>query len=112
MKMKEYTQLINALFAYRAPFELKIRNRYPGASIAIFDTNSFLTHVYENPIEYFGAAANVTGTYTNYGSVTVNGNLSSFMWYDALHPAQGTDEAIAAEFGKVVNGTSEYAAYW
>jgi hypothetical protein len=61
--MKEYTQLVNTVFDYRTPYELLVAKRYPGASIAIFDTNSFLTDIYNNPEKYLALPANVTGSY-------------------------------------------------
>jgi hypothetical protein len=50
--MKEYTKLVNEIFSYRTPFELLIAKRYPGVSVAIFDVNSFITNIYNNPTGY------------------------------------------------------------
>ncbi|TAQ90007.1 hypothetical protein B7494_g1656 [Chlorociboria aeruginascens] len=116
-KMKEYTQLVNTIFDYRVPFEILIKKRYPGASIAIFDINTFLTDVYNNPIEYnFTAPVNVQNAYheCTAESVCVDSALSldHYFWYDDLHPSQQTDEAIAKEFVRVVKGASKYASYW
>ncbi|KAA8571849.1 hypothetical protein EYC84_001809 [Monilinia fructicola] len=113
-KMKEYTQLANAIFDYRVPFELLIKKRYPGASIAIFNTNALLTDVYNNPTQYLPAPAIVNVPYVLTGSPSSKqpGNLDGYMWYDELHPSQGTDRVIAHEFLNVVNGTSKYATYW
>lgn len=112
--MKEYTQLANAIFDYRVPFELLIKKRYPGASIAIFNTNALLTDVYNNPTQYLPAPAIVNVPYVLTGSPSSKqpGNLDGYMWYDELHPSQGTDRVIAHEFLNVVNGTSKYATYW
>ncbi|KAF4620165.1 hypothetical protein G7Y89_g14656 [Cudoniella acicularis] len=103
-KMKEYTKLVNNVFTYRTPYELLIAKRYPGASIAIYDVNSFMTDIYNNPSAYLAAPANVTAPYhscdatgtkcTDASSV----GLDHYMWYDDLHPSQKTDEAIAHEF--------------
>lgn len=117
--MKNYNHLINSVFAYRTPYELLIAKRYPGASIAVFDVHSLMTHMYNNPTEYFTAPANVTGQYylcepPAFTTCTTTSDLSldHFMWYDELHPSQRSDEIIAAEFVKVVKGESRYAAYW
>jgi phospholipase/lecithinase/hemolysin len=117
--MKEYTKLVNDIFAYRTPFELLVAKRYPGASFAVFDVNSFMTHIINNPAGYLDSPANVTGQYhlcdvatgSNCPSQSEIG-LSHFFWYDELHPSQQTDEAIAHEFVNVVKGTSQYATYW
>ncbi|RDW79502.1 carbohydrate esterase family 16 protein [Coleophoma cylindrospora] len=111
-KMKEYTQLVNTIFDYRVPFELQIAKRYPGAKIAIFDINSLMTDMYNNPTEYFTAPANVTGAYTDCGGSSCPYSLDHFLWYDELHPSQRSDEIIAIEFAKVVDGSSTYATYW
>lgn len=116
-KMKEYNSLVNSLFDYRTPFELLIARRYPGASFAVFDVHSLMTDMYDNPTDYFTSPANVTGQYT---LCNVSGSnckdsalsLDHFMWFDELHPSEQSDRAIAAEFVKVVGGSSRYAAYW
>ena len=117
--MKEYTQMVNDVFDYRTPFELLVAKRYPGASFAVFDVNSFMTYVYNNPAAYFASPANVTGQYylcdVATGSICTSQTsigASHFFWYDELHPSQQTDEAIAHEFVNVVRGTSKYATYW
>jgi phospholipase/lecithinase/hemolysin len=115
--MKEYNSLVNSVFDYRTPYELLVAKRYPLASIAIFDVHSLITYLYNNPTEFFASPANVTGQYTLCdltGANCMNSDLSldHFLWYDELHPSQRTDEIIAAEFVKVVDGTSEYATYW
>jgi len=117
-KMKEYTSLVNSIFDYRTPFEVEIANRYRGASFAVFDVNSLLTDVYNNPSAYLTSPANVTGQYHKCdvatGSVCVDSSVSldHYMWYDELHPSEKTDQAIAKEFVKVVKGSSTYATYW
>lgn len=117
--MKEYTKLVNDIFSYRTPFERLVAKRYPGASIAIFDVNSFITNIYYNPAGYLASPANVTGQYyfcdVATGSICTSQSsigLSHFLWYDELHPSQQTDEAIAHEFINVIKGTSQYATYW
>lgn len=116
-KMKEYTQLVNTIFSYRTPYELLIAKRYPGASFAIYDVNSLLTDVYNNPSQYLASPANVTAPYHKCdatGTVCTNApeSLDHYMWYDDLHPSAKTDQAIAHEFVNVVKGSSKYATYW
>lgn len=83
--MKEYSKMANALFDYRTPFELKVKNRYPGARIAVFDVNRLMEDMYGDPKRYFGDGANVTGQFAV--GAKRNGELENFMWYDELHPS-------------------------
>ena len=115
--MKEYTALVNSLFTYRTPYELLIAKRYPGASFAVYDVNSFITDIYNHPNQYLSSPANVTSPYylcdlTGANCKTASLGLDHYLWYDELHPSQQTDKAIAREFVNVVKGTSKYAAYW
>lgn len=117
--MREYTRLVNSLFEYRTPYELLIARRYPGASFALFDVHSLISEIYHNPTPYLASPANVTGQYYHCdvatGSVCTSQSdigLDHFLWYDELHPTQQTDKAIAAEFARVVKGSSKYATYW
>ncbi|KAH7385049.1 carbohydrate esterase family 16 protein [Cadophora sp. MPI-SDFR-AT-0126] len=117
-KMKEYTNLVNSIFDYRAPFEIKIAKRYPGASIAVFDVHSLMTDIYNNPTKYLSSPANVEGQYylcdvaTGSKCTTSSLSLDHYMWFDELHPSERTDQVIAKEFEKVVKGKSTYATYW
>jgi phospholipase/lecithinase/hemolysin len=117
-KMKEYTSLVNSIFTYRTPYELLIAKRYPDANFAIYDVHSLLTNIYNNPTA-FGLTAPAIVDHPYYlcdvsGANCVSSEISldHYLWYDELHPSQQTDEAIAREFVKVVEGTSGYAAYW
>jgi phospholipase/lecithinase/hemolysin len=116
--MKEYTQLVNDIYAYRTPYELLIAKRYPDASIAVMDMNSFMREVYYNPTPYLTSPVNVTGQYylcdvaTGNTCTSSNTTLDHYFWYDELHPSQQVDKAIAKEFINVVKGTSKYATYW
>ncbi|KAE8447780.1 hypothetical protein EG329_010174 [Mollisiaceae sp. DMI_Dod_QoI] len=117
-KMKEYTSLVNTIFDYRTPYELKVSKRYPGASIAIYDVHSLLTDIYYNPTA-FGLTAPAIVDHPYYvcdlsgnNCVPSSISLDHYMWYDELHPSQQTDEAIAKEFVNVVKGSSKYATYW
>lgn len=110
---------MNSVFDYRTPYELLIRRRYPGASIAIFDVHSLITDIYNNPSRYLASPANVTAPYYLCDAATgtictaqTEIGLDHFLWYDELHPSQQTDKTIAAEFAKVVKGNSKYATYW
>jgi len=116
-KMLEYTTTVNNILTYQVPFELIVARRYPGASIAIYDVNSLITDIYNNPTQYLEAPANVTGyyRYCNLNSSVCTPSeepAHSFLWYDELHPSERTDQIIAQEFLNVVGGNSSYATYW
>lgn len=87
--------------------------------MAIYDVNSLITDIYNNPTEYLASPANVTGQFSlcdvDNSTICYNTSdlsLAHFLWYDELHPSQTTDEIIAHEFANVVKGTSNYATYW
>ncbi|OTB15746.1 carbohydrate esterase family 16 protein [Daldinia sp. EC12] len=115
-KMLEYTTSVNTIFSYGAPFQLLVEARWPGASFTIFNIHQLFLDIYSNPSEYFDTPANTNEPY--YGcSITGSGSknctasehsLSSFLWYDELHPSWKTDEVIAEEFLKLLNGTSKW----
>ncbi|KAI8957298.1 carbohydrate esterase family 16 protein [Daldinia sp. FL1419] len=114
-KILEYTTLVNTIFSYGVPFELIVKERWPGASFSIFNVHQLFLDIYNNPSEYLDAPANPSAPYhgcplTASGDTnctTSENSLSSFLWYDELHPSSKTDEIIAAEFLKLLNGTSE-----
>lgn len=99
--MLEYTQLVDRLFDYGVPFEVLVKGRWPDASFDIFDVNSLITDIHDNPSAYLDAPANVTGWYHNCdtaGSNCVDAAepLDTFLWYDTLHPSERTGELTAA----------------
>ncbi|KAK7974378.1 hypothetical protein PG989_016226 [Apiospora arundinis] len=118
-KMLEYTTNVNTMFDYGVPFQLLANKtrRWPDASVAVFDVHQLMNDIRNEPERYLDAPANVTGVYH---TCAVNGSdcknsqnsLSSFMWYDELHPSERTDEIIGKEFVTVVGGNSSYATYW
>ncbi|KAJ5807950.1 hypothetical protein N7474_009219 [Penicillium riverlandense] len=117
-RMWEQVATVNNVFKYQTPFELLIKNRYPGARFAVMDMNGLLTDIYNNPESYSTGSAplNVTG-YDNHCNLsgadcTRLPSSNSFMWFDELHPSQRTDQIIAKNFIDVVKGRSEWATYW
>ncbi|KAK7748618.1 hypothetical protein SLS53_000639 [Cytospora paraplurivora] len=97
-KLLEYTQLVNRLFVYGVAFETLVKARWPGATIDVFDVNSLMTDIYENPSAYLEAPANVTGYFHHCeaanNSICANqpNSLDTFLWYDELHPSIRTGE--------------------
>ncbi|KAI8946093.1 carbohydrate esterase family 16 protein [Xylaria longipes] len=107
-KILEYTTTVNTVYDYGVPFQLLIQKRWPGASFIVFDTHQIILDIYNAPEKYLEAPANVTGYYAS-GS---QNPLSSFLWYDALHPSARADEIIGGEFAKALQGNSSYATYY
>jgi hypothetical protein len=68
------------------PYELYTAGRYPDASIAIYDVNSLMTSIYNEPQNYLNGSAplNVTGFYHQCPiggqCYTMPGTLDSYMW--------------------------------
>lgn len=117
-KMMEYTQLVNRLYDYGVAYEALVEQRWPGATFDVFDVNSLLTDIYQNPSAYLDAPANATGywhhcsTDSSSGCVNEASPLSSFLWYDELHPSEKAHTFIAREFINVVGGNSSYGKYF
>ncbi|PNY25202.1 Thermolabile hemolysin [Tolypocladium capitatum] len=111
-KMIEYTTSVNTLFYYGAAFNLRVQSRWPGATFSIFDVHSMLMDVLANPGAYLDAPANVTVPYRacvhNQPCVVSPNPLTSFLWFDELHPSARMEEVIAKNFIDVVNGNSQY----
>lgn len=117
-KMLEYTTVVNTMFDCGVPFQLLVQKRWEGASFAVFNVHQLLLDIWNEPEKYLDAPANATGRYyvcsiSNSSDCTTSEYpLSSFLWYDELHPTEKADEIIGTEFVKVVSGNSTYATYW
>ncbi|KAK8109721.1 acetyl esterase [Apiospora kogelbergensis] len=118
-KILEYTTNVNTMFDYGAPFQLLVNKtrRWPETSFTVFNVHQLMLDIYNEPEKYLDAPANATGYYhhcdvDNKDCANSQNSLSSFMWYDELHPSERTDEIIGKEFVRVVRGNSSYATYW
>lgn len=94
-KMRQYTSSVNTMFDYGLPFQLLVRKRWPGSTMAIFDTNTLLRNIFVEPGRYLEAPADAEGIYNVWDPVTGVDTpstlpLNSFMWYDAVHPSERT----------------------
>lgn len=94
---------MDRLFEYGVPFEVLVKGRWPDATFDIFDVNSLITDIYNNPTAYLDAPANVTGWYHNCDASGANcvdaaNPLDTFLWYDTLHPSERTGELTASCF--------------
>ena len=43
-RMREFTTTLNSVFEYRTPYEVLVKNRYPGAHFASFDVNKIVSY--------------------------------------------------------------------
>ncbi|KAF2733003.1 hypothetical protein EJ04DRAFT_513545 [Polyplosphaeria fusca] len=117
-RMYEAVATVNAVYAYRTPFETVIQKRWPEAQVANFDVNGLITDMWSRPAEYLNgsAEANVKG-YVNHCTLqgkncTKEASPDSFLWYDELHPSEQADRVVAREFVGVMEGGSKWAKYW
>lgn len=115
-KMRQYSNLINAVYDFQTPYQVKIANRYPGSSFAIFDVHSLMSDIWSSPSLYLNGTEplNVTGYITQCAKSTCASlpSRDSYMWYDELHPSEQTDRIIAQEFVNVVKGEGKWSKYW
>ncbi|KAI0389581.1 carbohydrate esterase family 16 protein [Xylariaceae sp. FL0594] len=118
-KIKEYTTTVNKVYEYGVPFQLLVQKRWPGASFAILDTHQILSDIHDNPDKYLSKPAHVKDFYytcpdpnSGDGCSASKDPLSSFLWYDSLHPSSRADEIIGTELAKAVAGKSSYATYY
>lgn len=134
-KMRQYSTLVNAIYKFQIPYELKIANRYAKSQFALFDVHSLvslphlrkhpivshisasqMSDIWSNPSNYLNGTAplNVTGYAAEcpMSICTSKSSWDSYMWFDELHPSEQTDRVIAKEFLKVLAGRSKWATYW
>ncbi|GAP88023.1 putative acetyl esterase [Rosellinia necatrix] len=118
-KILEYTTTVNTIYSYGVPFELLVRKRWPGASFIIMDTHQIILDIHNEPETYLTAPADVLGYYytcpdplSSDGCAPSEYPLSSFLWYDALHPSSRADQIIGEEFARALQGNSSYATYY
>ncbi len=84
-KMFQYSQAVNGLFDYTAPFHLLVKGRWPGANVTVFDVHSIFNDIHGNPDRYLTSPQNVTSSYKTcdadskceYSTLSP----SSFLWY-------------------------------
>lgn len=84
-----------------------------------FNVHALINDIYHNPTAYLNGTngkANVTYPYSKCSldgdCVDAEDSIDGYLWYDDLHPNERTDWWVAREFGRVVQGVSEYAEYW
>ncbi|PYH41065.1 SGNH/GDSL hydrolase family protein [Aspergillus saccharolyticus JOP 1030-1] len=117
-RMEGQVVLVNEAFRWRTAAEVVLNQRWPGVEVAVFDVYSLIQEIYHNPTQYLNgsAPANVTGyeyhCNINGTDCVKSDSPDSFLWFDALHPSERTDQIIAEEFIKVVSGESRFAEYW
>lgn len=113
-KIREYTVGANTMYDYGGPFYLLVKQRWPGATLSIFDIHSLMMDVMAKPDEYLDAPADVKAPYRVCLDTCVDSKepKSSFMWYDELHPSERMETIYAKQFIEVVRGCSKYGTYY
>lgn len=117
-RMRLQTTSVNALYAYRTPYEVLLANRYPGAHFALFDVNRLFLDIHNHPAQFLnGTSGEMVNGYVHHcntmgGNCTLVGDPDSYVWYDELHPSEQTQRWVAREFVGVVGGRSGYATYF
>ncbi|KYK54773.1 acetyl esterase [Drechmeria coniospora] len=108
--VREYTTSVNTMFEYGLPFHHLVKKRWPAASVSLLDLHSLWSGVRADPMRHLDAPANLTAPYRIClsGCVKSAERLSSFMWYDELHPSERMEEIIGKSFIDVVRGASKY----
>lgn len=81
-KILEYTTNVNTMYDYGAPFFLKVKRRWSGATFSIFDIHSLMMDVISRPGQYLDAPANVVAPFRTClnGCVESKEPKSRFMW--------------------------------
>ncbi|OOQ83027.1 putative GDSL-like lipase/acylhydrolase [Penicillium brasilianum] len=106
--MREYSILVNAVYNYQIPYELKVADRYAKSQFALFDVHSLMSDIWNRPSVYLNGTVplNVTGYAAGCSTsvCTSKSSWDSYMWYDELHPSEQTDRIIAREFVEVLKG--------
>ncbi|KAL2148478.1 hypothetical protein VTH82DRAFT_2032 [Thermothelomyces myriococcoides] len=112
-KIREYSTSVNTMLEYGVPVMASLKNRWPRATVDIFDVHSLFSDIYNEPTKYLDEPHNVNGYYHQCepaGSPCVDqpGPLNGYMWFDELHPSNKTSSIIAQNFIDVVAGKSKY----
>lgn len=113
-KIHQYSTSVNSIFSYGAAANTVLNNRWPGASLTVFDVHSLFSELIANPTEYYESPVDPIGYFRHCDPATgacvdSQNDPDSFLWYDELHPSVRSSEILAEEFIKVVEGTSKYA---
>ncbi|KAJ5891234.1 uncharacterized protein N7473_007462 [Penicillium subrubescens] len=115
-KMRQYSTLVNSIYEFQVPYQVKITRRYSKSQFALFDVHSLMSDIWNRPSVYLNGT--VPLNVTSYAAecptsiCTSKSAWDSYMWYDELHPSEQTDRIIAREFLGVLKGGSKWATYW
>lgn len=64
-RIREYTTSVNTMFEYGVPYQLLVKNRYPGCTFSVFNATGLMKDIYYNPGPYLSAPAIVNAPYRN-----------------------------------------------
>ncbi|KAH8817365.1 hypothetical protein F5884DRAFT_874362 [Xylogone sp. PMI_703] len=118
-KMWEYTSLVNEIFRLQIPYEVHVSKRFKDAGFALFDVNSLMTDIFNNPSQYLNGTSplDVTNPYhqcniTTGTCVNATASFDSYYWWDEVHPSVRVFQVIADAFVNITKGSSRWAQYW
>lgn len=102
-KSRQYTAAVNALYETGLAYEAVVRERWPGASVALFDVHRLLLDVYENPEAYLAPPYNVTGPWETCVAALTDctspeEDPAGYMWYDELHITAAVGKGFFSPF--------------
>jgi phospholipase/lecithinase/hemolysin len=99
-KIYEYSTSVNTMYSYAVPVMMNLKDRWPKATLDIFDVHSLLNDIYAQPSKFLAAPYNASGYYHHCSSsgsdcVDQSGSLNGYLWYDELHPSNKTSECLS-----------------
>ena len=95
-KMMQYVRSVNTMINQGAVFNLKVKDRWPGATVVIYDTYTLMSDMRADPERYFDAPAEVNEPYgfcapgVERPCPTKPDSPSRYMFFDDLHPSERT----------------------
>jgi hypothetical protein len=129
-KIMEYSTSVNTMLEYAVPVMATIKNRWPKATVDLFDVHSLLADIHSEPAKYLEAPHNVLSYWhqcdaSGANCVDQGESPDGYMWYDELHPSVRTSKCaftrghnaetdlrqgsvVADHFLDVVAGKSKY----
>ena len=93
-KMMQYSSSVTQMIKYGAPFQHVVEQRWPGATVHVFDLMQLLQDIYDSPEDYLDTPAFNIESYMfcDIGDPFPNcptseeHEIDSFLWYDDVHP--------------------------
>ncbi|PHH88816.1 hypothetical protein CDD83_6997 [Cordyceps sp. RAO-2017] len=109
-RMRLATVEVNAKLRDDMPVQVQESHRWPDADVTLLDAHAIFTDVLAQPDAYLDAPADVTTPKRVCLDQCVESPnpLSSFMWYDELHPAEKMEQILSQSFNNNIHGRDMY----